>query len=294
MINLSVNALDVAIDTGKFSDGALRLKLSGVLPRHVESAIIRVTADTDPQNQFFEVACVVSVLRWINPRIRITLFMPYLPYARQDRRMVTNDAFTLKVYANQLNALELDSVLVFDAHSDVGPGLVENCVNIPQNRLLQVNPWHYGLTAGDDIVIVSPDAGALKKIHGIQKVIPNIGLVVLDKERNVETGEIVGMRIVDSTLQSLEDRRCVIFDDICDGGMTFIGAATALKKAGSKSVELVVTHGIFSKGYDHLLQNGVDKIYTTDSVAFCEKPHVDHPQVRIYNCDHLMRTLNYL
>lgn len=207
MINLSVNALDVAIDTGKFSDGALRLKLSGVLPRHVESAIIRVTADTDPQNQFFEVACVVSVLRWINPRIRITLFMPYLPYARQDRRMVTNDAFTLKVYANQLNALELDSVLVFDAHSDVGPGLIENCVNIPQNRLLQVNPWHYGLTAGDDIVIVSPDAGALKKIHGIQKVIPNIGLVVLDKERNVETGEIVGMRIVDSTLQSLEDRR---------------------------------------------------------------------------------------
>lgn len=294
MINLSVNALDVAIDTGKFSDGALRLKLSGVLPRHVESAIIRVTADTDPQNQFFEVACVVSVLRWINPRIRITLFMPYLPYARQDRRMVANDAFTLKVYANQLNALELDSVLVFDAHSDVGPGLIENCVNIPQNRLLQVNPWHYGLTAGDDIVIVSPDAGALKKIHGIQKVIPNIGLVVLDKERNVETGEIVGMRIVDSTLQSLEDRRCVIFDDICDGGMTFIGAATALKKAGAKSVELVVTHGIFSKGYDHLLQNGVDKIYTTDSVAFCEKPHVDHPQVRIYNCDHLMRTLNYL
>ncbi|AVJ48165.1 ribose-phosphate pyrophosphokinase [Salmonella phage SE131] len=294
MINLSVNALDVAIDTGKFSDGALRLKLSGVLPRNVESAIIRVTADTDPQNQFFEVACVVSVLRWINPRIRITLFMPYLPYARQDRRMVANDAFTLKVYANQLNALELDSVLVFDAHSDVGPGLIENCVNIPQNRLLQVNPWHYGLTAGDDIVIVSPDAGALKKIHGIQKVIPNIGLVVLDKERNVETGEIVGMRIVDSTLQSLEDRRCVIFDDICDGGMTFIGAATALKKAGAKSVELVVTHGIFSKGYDHLLQNGVDKIYTTDSVAFCEKPHVDHPQVRIYNCDHLMRTLNYL
>lgn len=294
MINLSVNALDVAIDTGKFSDGALRLKLSGVLPRHVESAIIRVTADTDPQNQFFEVACVVSVLRWINPRIRITLFMPYLPYARQDRRMVTNDAFTLKVYANQLNALELDSVLVFDAHSDVGPGLIENCVNIPQNRLLQVNPWHYGLTVGDDIVIVSPDAGALKKIHGIQKVIPNIGLVVLDKERNVETGEIVGMRIVDSTLQSLEDRRCVIFDDICDGGMTFIGAATALKKAGAKSVELVVTHGIFSKGYDHLLQNGVDKIYTTDSVEFCEKPDYGHPQIRIYSCDHLMRTLNYL
>lgn len=293
MINLKVNSLDVSIESGRFSDGALRVQLLGVLPRQCESATISVTADTDPQHQFFEVACVVDILRFINPRMRICLFMPYLPYARQDRRMVQNDAFTLKVFAKQLNALELDSIIVFDAHSDVGPGLIDNVFNIPQARLLQINPLHYGLTQGDDIVIVSPDAGALKKIHGIQKVVPNIGLVVLDKERDVSTGNIVGMRIVDCSLSSLEGRRCVIFDDICDGGMTFIGAAEALKKAGAKTVELVVTHGIFSKGYDRLLKNGVDKIYTTNSVSFCEKPHEDDPQVRIYDCGHFARTLNY-
>lgn len=291
MLRLKLNALEIPLSQGLFSDGALRLKLQGSLPRVCESASIYVTHDRDPQNTYFEIAAVVDIVRSMNPRIKINLFMPYLPYARQDRRMEFADSFTLRLFTDNINRLELDSVLIFDSHSDVGTALLKNCVSVPQSSLIQSNPFRYELTKGEPIVVVAPDAGALKKVHGVQAALSIKDVVVLDKERDVTTGEIKGMRIVDSPFENLEGRRLVIFDDICDGGATFVGAAKALKEAGASSVELVVTHGIFGRGTDLLLNSGIDQIFTTDSVQMFQVEKSD--KVHIFSCEHMALNLNY-
>jgi ribose-phosphate pyrophosphokinase len=60
---------------------------------------------------------------------KFELIMPYIPYARQDRECVEGESFTLKVFTNILNSANFDRVVVLDAHSDVAPALINNCIN---------------------------------------------------------------------------------------------------------------------------------------------------------------------
>ncbi|CCJ77069.1 Ribose-phosphate pyrophosphokinase [Cronobacter muytjensii 530] len=65
----------------------------------------------------------------------------------------------------------------------------------------------------------------------------------------------------------VKDKAVLIVDDLCDAGGTFIGSAQVLRDAGARSVSLYVTHGVFSKGVENLLNNGIDQLYTTTSFA---------------------------
>lgn len=293
MISLKLNNLDVQVKRHKFSDGAIGIKLEGVLPRRVEVAQIYAPLRyTDPQSLLFEVASLVDIVREINSKATVLLFLPYLPYARQDRRMVSNDALTLKVFTTFLNSLNLDAVLVFDCHSDVGVFGLNNVHHVTQDKVVSVNPLLFDINGNDSPVIVAPDAGALKKIDKVAGIFRNSGVVVMGKRRDVETGNIVGHRILESTTH-IADKRCVIFDDICDGGATFISAAAALREAGAARVELFVTHGIFSRGVPNLLENGIDKVYTTDSVDFGDREQfVSDGTLKIYPCFEIARNLN--
>lgn len=92
------------------------------------------------------------------------------------------------------------------------------------------------------------------------------------------------MRILDDV--DLTDKTVMILDDICDGGRTFIEAVKHLREAGAKRVELYVTHGIFSKGVENLLDNGIDHIYTTNSLGEAKDRGLTHyGQVTVANLD---------
>lgn len=295
MLSLRINNLDVALRGTRFTDGAYGLKLEGTLPRHCESAqVYAPLAYVDPQSLLFEIKCVVDILRNINPRIVISLFLPYLPYARQDRRMEAHDALTLKIFCNDINGLQLDSVIVMDVHSDAGTITLNNVTHIEQHQILSVNPLRYELSkkeGGFDPVLVGPDAGSLKKIGKVASVIPHSGLVTLGKERDVVTRELGPMKVLDSTLYRLEGRRAIIFDDICDGGRTFMQAAGLLKELGAEVVDLYITHGIFSYGVGQILEAGINHIYTTDSVRFGDEIN-QIEQVSVIRCRHIAETLN--
>ena len=295
MTSLKINNLDVPIIRQTFTDGAIGLQLDGTLPRQCESAQIYAPLTGCPQNMLFEIKCLVDILRTLNSRIHIQLFMPYLPYARQDRRMVRNDALTLRIYVDDINSLKLDSVVVMDVHSDAGVIGLNNVTHIEQASILSVNPLRFEIGAqfnrDTNPVIVAPDAGALKKIGKVAHVIPHSGVVILGKERNVETRELGAMKVLDSTLYRLEDRRAVIFDDLCDGGRTFMQAASILKECGAEMVDLYITHGIFSYGVGQILEGGISNIFTTDSVQLSEEAK-NHPNVCVVGCMHIARTLN--
>jgi ribose-phosphate pyrophosphokinase len=115
---------------------------------------------------------------------------------------------------------------------------------------------------GSDALLISPDGGALKKIYKVSEALNGMEVVECSKSRDVKTGRLSGFKVYADDLQG---RSCILVDDICDGGGTFIGLAKELKAKNAGALYLAVSHGVFSKGTD-LLTEVFDHIFTTDSV----------------------------
>ena len=90
------------------------------------------------------------------------------------------------------------------------------------------------------------------------------------KRRNVTTGELSGFTV---PIEDLKNRPCLIVDDICDGGGTFLGLGSELKKKNAGELFLAVSHGIFSKGFDQL-SDIYTQLFTTDSIQTLDDPRV--------------------
>lgn len=207
-----------------------------------------------------------------------TVLFGFLPNARYDRHMFKGDAAALKVFANLVNAMEFDAVCSLDVHSNVAENLFKCFHCIPQKEFAA----HFASDPRIDY-LVAPDAGAAKKTEEAAKDVEK-PYITMAKVRNLKTGEITGMRILDDV--DLTGKTVMILDDICDGGRTFIEAAKYLREAGAERVELYVTHGIFSKGVENLLDNGIDHIYTTNSLGDAKDRGLNkHSQVTVANIE---------
>lgn len=286
MIKLLLNNVEMHLNRKRFPDMATGIEIVGQVPARVEVATIDARFDgvASPNDMLFDIAQAVDVVRSINSAAIIRLFIPYLPYARQDRRMTKHDAFSLKVFGNLLNSLKINTIMCFDAHSDVAAGIIDNLIVIGQERIMGISEVSHALTVNDPL-IVAPDMGAVKKIH---KVVSAMNIkyepVIMDKERDPATGKIGNHKIISHA--DVEGCNCLIIDDICDGGRTFISAAAELKHKGAATVSLYVTHGIFSQGIDALLGGGIDKVFTTDSLI--DTGTLASEKVRVFKCDDIL------
>lgn len=197
------------------------------------------------------------------------LVIPYLLGARSDRVMVPGGPVFLEVIAELINQCNFKVVNLFDPHSDVAPALIKHSKSHNNSKLVQA----YNK---EDAVLIVPDAGAAKKVKNYVAWNKNIKeIVYCSKDRNLTTGEIT-LKVPNTVSALCANRNCVIIDDICDGGATFIGIAKQIKdysadcKDGSavppKSMTLIVSHGIFSKGFVEL-HKYFDSIITSDSFA---------------------------
>ncbi|PDS22752.1 ribose-phosphate diphosphokinase [Flavobacterium branchiophilum] len=195
-----------------------------------------------------------------------TLFIPYFPAARQDRVMVAGEPLSVKVYAQIINSLCFEKVMVFDAHSEVTPAVLDHCEDIPNHDFIQ----KVVEKIGDEVLLISPDGGALKKIYKVSEFLGGVEVVECSKSRDVKTGKLSGFKVYKD---DLEGKNCLIVDDICDGGGTFVGLAQELKNKNAGKLYLAVSHGIFSKGFEAL--QDFDRIFTTNSFRDIENEKVE-------------------
>ena len=256
MNTLKLNNLVVPVDHFTFKGGEEQIKIDLSHAPKGRISSVEITSKVKSSIDVMVLAMLVdacSRLENLEHNAKFTLYLPYIPYARQDRVMQPGEALSIKVFANLINALSFDEVIVDDPHSDVSAALINNVKIRGQQDL--VSQFHDNL-AGKDVTIVAPDAGARKKA---QKVASKFRMPIVEagKVRDLATGEITGTAV----FGDVKDRDCVIIDDICDGGRTFIALAQALKEKGAKRVILYVTHGIFSFGKQVILDGGVDEIY---------------------------------
>lgn len=196
---------------------------------------------------------------------KFTLNIPCLFGQRSDRRFSEDNSFDLKLIAEIINDCRFKRVEIFDPHSDVALGMINNSV--------RVSSFHYVVKAvqdviyriqcetegnGNSLVLVSPDAGAYKKVfdYGTQLGLPVMAAV---KHRDLDGG--VELKFTGD----VSGKDCLIVDDLCDGGFTFITLADKLRKQGARRVYLYISHGLFSKGFPPLFDK-IDHIYCTNSV----------------------------
>lgn len=256
------------INYGKFSGGEVYFKIES--PEDIESEIVyqpgvpnTITANITNSDEVFVLMNLKNVLDNVIARSpslidsRVILYMPYLPYARHDRPMHNFDSHALKVFCNLINSLNFTNIVIHDCHSDVGIGLLNNCVNVSQDRLL--SDFSDNILKINDIdYIIAPDNGAVKKASKIAEKF-KLPLITCLKERDLATGHITKYRILDPIEKP---GKALIVDDICDGGATFNILAKSLKEdTPITEISLYVTHGIFSKGLNELFEN-IDHIYS--------------------------------
>lgn len=182
----------------------------------------------------------------------VELAVPYLMAARYDRLINPGDSFDLEVVADCINSIGFKAVHIFDVHSPAATKLIKNSKSHNNSELVKA----YNKS---NAVLIVPDKGASLKAGEYQTWNVNItDLVECDKSRDPQTGKL-SLTVRDPEL--CRDRNCVIIDDICDGGETFLAIAQQIKPA---HLTLIVSHGIFSKGFSALKEHFQD-IITTDS-----------------------------
>lgn len=212
-------------------------------------------------DDLIDVLMLVNAIRHSYNKQKIILNIPYFPCARQDRVMTSGEPFAAQVIAQMLIPCNFEYISVIDPHSDVlqalfPPGMLvvtkqEHVLIRDISTLKSTTTGAVTVSLPANIALVSPDAGALKKIYNISKQIGNITVIECSKKRDVATGEILGTNIPEIDLNQFDV--LYICDDICDGGRTFSELAfTIFSKGYHNKLVLCITHGIFSKGLEPL------------------------------------------
>ena len=184
----------------------------------------------------------------------VDLVCPYLPYGRQDKEVQNERSFALTTFKEVLYNAGITRIETFDAHSKTDM--------VYPSSVASHSEFHRTvLTKGEHDFICYPDKGAAERYA------KHIGhqFVYAEKVRDQLTGEILGMKLL-TMGQNIKDKKILIVDDICDGGMTFIKVAELLKSQGVGQVDLAVSHGLFSKGKQVLHDAGIREIFTTNSL----------------------------
>src|SRR6185437_13272266 len=239
----------------KFSGGEIQVKLAPANMEYSADKPVVFHATITSADDLMELALVVdAVKRFFNQPIKTQLYLPYMPYARQDRVCAKGEALSLRVAATFINSLEFDKVTVVDPHSDVTPALLNNCSVTDIVEIFATRMHHFAPIG--NTVLVSPDAGAIKKVLKLAQFL-KLRMIQAEKIRNPMDGEITGMKV---HTDHLGLKPVLVVDDICDGGRTFTELAKELSHKTDGKLNLYVTHGIFSKGLEPLLE-WYDKIY---------------------------------
>ena len=248
----------IPYDTFTFSGGEehIRFNMKDISPTGVRLVMINARL-VNSQTIMLLIMAVDAIREYFGNDTNIQLNCPYFPYARQDRVCMEGEAFAAQAMCEIINSIALDQVYITDPHSHVVKEWLVNCMVMPQEMLFTLHgqPQLKRVTT-----VVSPDRGATDKAKAVQEMLSIPYLIQAEKVRETDTGRITGV----SLHGDVEGQNVLIPDDICDGGATFVGLGTMLKKMGAAHITLFVTHGIFSKGFG-VFEGIIDSVITTNS-----------------------------
>jgi ribose-phosphate pyrophosphokinase len=246
-----------------FPDGQQSIKITEVPEDFSHSDSVEILSRMNSFRDVEVIICAAKALRGLEVN-DVSLFIPYCIGGRSDRKFEEGSINYIKeVIAPIINLQNFSKVTVMDPHSDVLEACINNFAKESNFELVDFALAHLGGNP-DTYTLVSPDAGAMKKVYAVSEHTKIRDIIVASKVRDTSTGKIVYTDVPVTPIHS--QKEFIIVDDICDGGRTFVEIAKNIReKFPDAKVYLIVTHGIFSAGY-HELAKYFTGIFTTDSI----------------------------
>lgn len=248
---------------GRFSDGEINVEIAENV-RGRDTVVIQPTC-APANDHFMELLVLIDALRRASAQ-SITAVVPYLGYARQDRRpRSARVPITAKVIANTLTSVGTTRVLTVDLHSEQIQGFFDIPMdNVYASPVLLGDIWKHEY---ENLVVVSPDVGGVVRARAIARRLDEADLVIIDKRRP-RANETAVMNIIGDVI----DRTCVLIDDMVDTAGMLCQAAQALKDGGAMAVVAYCTHPILSgEAMDNLNASTLDELVVTDTVPLSEE-----------------------
>ncbi|MFZ5520194.1 MAG: ribose-phosphate pyrophosphokinase [Pseudomonadota bacterium] len=242
---------------GRFSDGEVTVEIQQNV-RGREVFVVQSTCAPTNDN-LMELLIMVDALKRASAQ-RITAVIPYFGYARQDRRpRSTRVPISAKVVANMLEAVGVSRLLTMDLHADQIQGFFDIPVdNIYASPVLlsDLQSKRY-----EDLVVVSPDVGGVVRARALAKQL-GCDLAIIDKRRpKANVSEVMHV------IGEIENRNCVIMDDMIDTAGTLVKAAEVLKERNAKSVFAYCTHAVFSgPAIERIKGSQLDEVVITNTI----------------------------
>jgi ribose-phosphate pyrophosphokinase len=248
---------------GRFSDGEINVEILENI-RGRETFIVQPTSPPASEN-LMELLVMVDAARRASAS-RITTVIPYFGFARQDRRpRASRVPITAKLVAKMIAAAGVDRVLTVDLHADQIQGFFDIAVdNVYASPLLLGDVWKQKY---DDMVVVSPDVGGVVRARALAKRLDDADLVIIDKRRaRANQSEVMNI------IGEVENKNCVMIDDMVDTAGTLCHAASALKSHGAASVAAYITHPVLSgPAVSRITESDLDEMVVTDTIPLREE-----------------------
>jgi ribose-phosphate pyrophosphokinase len=246
----------------RFSDGETFCVIEENV-RGVDTYVVQPTC-SPVNDHVMELLIMTDALRRASAG-SITAVIPYYGYARQDRKVAPRTPITSKLVADLIVASGVDRIVSLDLHA----GQIQGFFNIPFDHLFAMPALldqHLRQNYGDDVVIVSPDAGGVERARAYSKRL-NGTLAIIDK-RCERANESEVMHIIGD----VDGKRCLILDDLIDTAGTLVNAANALTKAGAKSVAACATHAVLSgPAVQRIKDSPLVEVIVTNSIPLREE-----------------------
>jgi ribose-phosphate pyrophosphokinase len=198
---------------------------------------------------------------------RVTAVMPYLAYARKDRKTQTRDPVTTRYIASMIESVGVDRVVTLDVHNLAAYQNAFRChsEHLEANKLF-IAHLEPQLAKEDRIVVVSPDVGGIKRADRFRQALGR----ALDKELSmafVEKARARGVLSLGRLVGDIKDSVVIIIDDLISSGSTMVHAARACKEQGAKKVFAAASHGVFTgNASENLKDESLDQVIVTDTI----------------------------
>lgn len=262
-------AKEIGIELGKVSVGA---HSDGETVVHIDESVrgdhvFILQSTSDPVNDnLMELLIMMDALRRASAA-SINIVLPYYGYARQDRKARAREPITSKLVANMLQIAGADRLITFDLHAPQ----IQGFFNIPVDHLMG-SPLiaeyfrRQLVSAGDDIVVVSPDHGGVGRARKLANFL-KAPLAIIDKRRpRANVAEIMNI------IGDVQGKKCILIDDMIDTAGTITLAANALKELGATEVYASCTHAVLSgPAIERINNSAITKLVVLDTIEMPEE-----------------------
>lgn len=252
-----------------FSDGEHEMRPEVNVRGHDAFVVQSLYADDEwsVNDKLCRLLFLLGALRDASAR-RVTAVVPYLCYQRKDRKTQPRGPVTTRYVAGLFEAVGVDRILTIDVHN---LAVLQNAFRVRtehlEGRPLFVRHLTDNLEASDEVVVVSPDEGGVKRAGKFAK---GLGAAL---GREVPTAFVEKMRTDDGVaggalVGSVEDRVAIVVDDLISTAGTVTQAAEACAHGGARTVYAVATHGVFvGPANERIGQSAIDSLFVTNTVA---------------------------